>query len=96
MSNTWENIEGSRSEHDVVFYGLSTCAWCKKAKEYLEESGVSFRYISVDQVPKDERHQIVEELTKHNPNRNFPTVVIDGSKVIVGYNPDSLKKELGL
>ena len=96
MPSAWEHIEGSKSEHDVLFFGLSTCGWCKKTKQYLEENGVAFKYVSVDQVPRDERDAVVEELTKHNPNRNFPTVVIDGSKVVVGYNPESLQKELGL
>lgn len=96
MSQTWESIEGSKSDHDVTFFGLSTCGWCRKTKQFLEENDVSFKYISVDLVPKDERGGVLEEMSKWNPNRNFPTVVIDDKKVVVGYNPDSLKKELGL
>lgn len=96
MSSIWEHVEGSKSDHEVMFYGLSTCVWCKRTKKFLEESGVSFEYCSVDLVPKEQRPGVLEELTKHNPNRNFPTVVIDGGTVVVGYNPDSLKKELGL
>jgi glutaredoxin-like protein NrdH len=96
MSETWEKIDGSKSEHDVRFFGLSTCVWCKRTKQFLVDNDVSFVYCSVDTVPKEEQSHVLEELTKHNPNRNFPTVVVDGSKVIVGYNPDLLKQELGL
>ncbi|MFH1501612.1 MAG: glutaredoxin family protein [Candidatus Eisenbacteria bacterium] len=96
MPGAWEHIEGSRSEHEIMFFGLSTCGWCRKTKEFLEESGVTFEYCSVDEVSKDEQPGVLETLTKHNPRRNFPTVVVDGSKVIVGYNPDLLKQELGL
>jgi glutaredoxin-like protein NrdH len=96
MSDIWEVVTGSRSEHDVVFYGLSTCVWCKKTKKFLEDSGVGFRYVSVDLVPRELRDGVLEEMSRHNPNRNFPTVVIDGSRVVVGYNPDSLTRELGL
>jgi glutaredoxin len=96
MSEVWERIEGPRRDHEVVFFGLSTCVWCKRTKKFLEENGVTFDYCSVDTVSKDEQPEVLEQLSKHNPNRNFPTVVIDGKKVIVGYNPDSLKQELGL
>ncbi len=96
MIGSWEIIEGSRSEHDVKFFGLSTCGWCKKTREFLEDNDVSFRLIYVDLVPRGDRDSVLEELSKWNPNRNFPTVVVDDSKVVVGYQVDSLKTELGL
>lgn len=96
MHDIWESVEGSRSDHEIRFYGLSTCGWCKKTRKFLEDSGVSFKYVSVDLVPKGLQAEVIEELSKWNPNRNFPTVVIDDGKVVVGYDPDLLGRELGL
>ncbi len=96
MEGKWEHTDGSRTGHRVKFYGLSTCGWCRKTRQFLEDNDVSFDFIYVDLVPKGERGEVLEELTRWNPNRNFPTVVIDDDKVVVGYNPDSLKTELEL
>ncbi|MBD3348966.1 MAG: glutaredoxin family protein [Candidatus Eisenbacteria bacterium] len=96
MNGEWQSIQGENSSHDVVFYGLSTCVWCKKTRKLLEDSDVSFRYLDVDLVPREKRGGVVDELKRVNPTGSFPTVVIDGDKVVVGYRPEQLMEELGL
>jgi len=80
----------------VLFYGLSTCIWCKRTREFLEGEVVAFEYVYVDKLEGDERTAALEEIQRHNPSRNFPTIVIDGDQVIVGYKIDALKGALGL
>jgi len=96
MEGKWQEVGGKEQEHEVLFYGLSTCVWCKKTRQFLEDRGVSFRYIYVDLVPREERGEVVGELRRVNPSGNFPTVVIDGDRVVVGYRPEELEKELGI
>jgi glutaredoxin-like protein NrdH len=96
MSEAKGSVAGKAAEHEVRFYGLSTCVWCKRTRAFLEESGVGFDYVYVDLLEGDERSEAIEAIRKVNPRTNFPTVVIDGSTVVVGYDPDRLKEALGL
>jgi glutaredoxin-like protein NrdH len=90
------SVPGARADHSVAFYGLSTCVWCKKTREFLESEGVAFDFTYVDLLTGDERSRAIDEVTKVNPRTNFPTVVVDGEQVVVGYDPDKLKEALGL
>jgi glutaredoxin len=96
MSDARGTIDGSASDHRILFYGLSTCVWCKRTREFLEESGVGFDYVYVDLLEGDERAEAIEEIKRVNPKTNFPTVVVDGGVAVVGYDPDRLKEALGL
>ena len=80
-------------EHDVKVYALSTCIHCKKAKEYLDQCGIKYNCVHVDQLTGDERKAMVEEVKKHNPSVSFPTILIDGD-VIVGFNQEKIDAAL--
>ncbi len=96
MSDARGTVGGNRQDHEVVFYGLTTCVWCERTRAFLEESDVGFDYVYVDMLKGDERAHAIEEIKRANPRTNFPTVVIDGTTTVVGYNPDQLKEALGL
>jgi len=91
----WSHVDGE-NKGEIQFYALSTCGWCRKTKQLLDELGVAYDYCYVDLLSGDERDQAVKELQGWNPNRSFPTVVINGSKVVVGYKPDRIKEVLGI
>lgn len=83
------------AENKVQVYALSTCIHCKRTKEYLDELGVEYDCIHVDQLSGDERKAAVAEVKKYNPSASFPTVVINEHCVVVGYKKEELKKHLG-
>lgn len=80
----------------VVLYALSTCAWCRRAKAFLDENDVEYQVIHVDLLEGDEKEQVLNEVRKWNPRRSFPTVVIDDAKSVAGFKPEMLKEALGL
>ena len=90
-----QTVQGSRSEHQVRVFALSTCMWCMKTKKLLEENSIEYKFENVDQLQGQEREQVLEEVKRHNPKVTFPTVVID-SKPVIGYKEDELKEALGL
>jgi len=96
MSDARGTVGGSSSDHRVLFYGLTTCVWCKRTRKFLEESDVGFDYVYVDMLQGDERAGAIDEIRRVNPKTSFPTVVIDGETAVVGYDPDRLKEVLGL
>ncbi|MGC8873563.1 MAG: glutaredoxin family protein [Chloroflexia bacterium] len=79
---------------DVFLYALSTCVWCRRTKALLQELGVAYRYIDVDLVPQDEQQEVMEQVARWNPQRNFPTLVIRNSQVIIGYQPERIREAL--
>ncbi|MGM0365444.1 MAG: glutaredoxin family protein [Actinomycetota bacterium] len=79
----------------VIIYALSTCIWCKKTKNLLKDMGIDYSYIDVDLLEGDEREQILAEMKKHNPDGGFPTLVIDDSHCIVGFDEKKISEKLG-
>lgn len=78
----------------VLLFALSTCVWCKKTKRLLNDLGVEYFYVDVDQVEEDEKAEVVEQLKKWNSKSSFPTLVIDEKRCIVGFKKDEIKEAI--
>ncbi|RME31829.1 MAG: glutaredoxin family protein [Thermoflexia bacterium] len=91
-----ESIPGIHNRHHVIFYGLSTCIWCKRTRQFLESSNVAFEVVYVDLLQGPEREATVEQVRRWNPSVSFPTLVIDGRRAIIGYRPEEIREALGL
>ena len=72
----------------VKVYSTPTCPWCHKAKEFLEENKIEFEDINVA-----EDQKAAEEMVEKSGQRGVPVIMID-DEVIVGFNPDAIKKAL--
>jgi glutaredoxin len=79
---------------DIVLYAISTCGWCKKTKSLLNTLGVEYRYINVDFLDKDEKEKITDEVKKWNPHCNYPTIIVDNKKSIIGYKEKEIREAL--
>ena len=90
------SVPGRHNEHHTVFYGLSTCVWCKRTRKFLEDQGIAFDYIYVDLLSGQEREGVVAQVRRWNPSVSFPTLVVDESRCVVGYKPEQIKEALGL
>jgi glutaredoxin-like protein NrdH len=87
---------GGQKKGDIMLYAISTCAWCKKTKKFLKSLGVEYRYIDVDMLDPNEKEKIDGEVMKWNPQRNYPMMVVNNKKCIVGYKEDEIKEALQL
>jgi glutaredoxin len=88
-----EHVAG-RKAGDIMLYALSTCGWCRKTRELLEQLGVAYDYEYVDQLQGEEREKAVAAVRKWNPAGNFPTVVLDNQRCIIGFQEEALKEAL--
>ncbi|CAJ37547.1 glutaredoxin family protein [Methanocella arvoryzae] len=88
-----EHVPG-RKNGEVVLYALSTCVWCGKTRELLTELGVEYSYVYVDLLSGAEFDRTVAEMARWNKSRSFPTLVINNSKVIVGFREDEIREVL--
>ncbi|BDQ36065.1 hypothetical protein SYK_04250 [Pseudodesulfovibrio nedwellii] len=93
--NETENTFDTEAFHmnDIKIYALSTCIHCRNAKKYLDECGVKYECVHVDELSGDDRKQIVQEIKSHNPAVSFPTIVIKDT-VVVGYHKDKIDAAL--
>jgi glutaredoxin-like protein NrdH len=88
-------VPGKNAGH-LVLYALSTCPWCKKTKKLLEDLGVEYEFADVDLLTGDEKDEAVKVIRKWNPRSSFPTLVVDDSLCIVGFEEDKIRKALKL
>jgi glutaredoxin len=70
---------------EVFLYALSTCPWCRKAKQWFADTGVPFEFVDVDLLKGDEQTAATEKAHELSGGRRFPVAVING-EVVVGFN----------
>jgi glutaredoxin-like protein NrdH len=80
-----------RDTMQVKVFALSTCPYCKMARQFLSEQDVIFDVTEVDKLEGQERTDAVEEVKRLSGGTSFPVIVID-DEVIVGYNKPRIKE----
>lgn len=78
----------------LKLYALSTCIWCRKTEKHLSELGYKYDVVYVDKLAGKEKDAAMKVVEKYNPNRSFPTLVIDDAKAVVGFKPDEIRKAI--
>jgi glutaredoxin-like protein NrdH len=89
-----KHIEG-KNKGRVMLFALSTCVWCKRTKRLLDELAIAYDYIDVDLLDGTEREEVNKKVLRWNPSGSYPTIVLDDSKCIVGFDPEKIKEVLG-
>lgn len=80
---------------EVKLYSLSTCSHCLDTKEFLNQCGVNYDCVDVDQLDQEQRKKLLEEIKQVNPKCTFPTLVV-GDKVIIGFQKEEIKEILSI
>jgi len=83
-----------KNKGPILLYALSTCVWCKKTKQLLDQMGVEYDYVEVDLLQGKERTEATDEVKKLNPRCSFPTLSING-QCVVGYDEQKVEEALG-
>jgi glutaredoxin-like YruB-family protein len=71
-----------------VIFSTSTCSWCRRAKRYFREKGVSFKEINVERDPAAAR-----DLVRKTGQSGVPVIKI-GNAWIVGFDKERIDREL--
>ena len=77
----------------IILYALSTCIWCRKTKQLLDQLGVEYNYVEVDLLQGDDRTKATDEVKKMNPRCSFPTLSIN-DQCIVGFDEQKIMEAL--
>ena len=89
-------VPGQRKNHTVLMYTISTCGWCKQCKQFMKDKGVQHEYIDVDLCTEKDRNTIHDEIKRRGGALSFPTIIIDGKKLITGFRQKEIEEALEL
>jgi len=92
----FSKVSGQKNQHKVVLYALSTCAWCKMTKQFLEDNDVEFAYVYVDLCEEEDKQKIRQQIQSKGGPLSYPTIIVDDNMLITGFRADKLKEALGL
>jgi glutaredoxin len=77
----------------IELYALSTCGWCRKTRDWLDEHRVAYQLCYMDQVNGEEKEAAKNRLLEFVSRLSFPVLIIDdGKEVIQGYKPEKFEE----
>lgn len=77
----------------ITLYCTRWCADCRRAKQFLEERGVAYSEVNIDEIP--EAADVV--LRVNNGRRKVPTVLVNGRYFACSpFDPYQLAEELNI
>ncbi len=89
-------VPGNNNKHRVLVYALSTCAWCKMAKRFLNDHNIEYEYVDVDLTTDEDHEKIRQDIINKGGEPSFPTLIVDNKTVITGFRKDLIKEALEL
>jgi glutaredoxin len=87
-------VEGRNKKHHVLMYALSTCAWCKRTKQFLKNNEVEYEYVDIDLATQEDKEKIRQDIVNHGGNLSYPTIIVDNKRLITGYDEAQIREAL--
>ncbi|MDH5481834.1 MAG: glutaredoxin family protein [Candidatus Bathyarchaeota archaeon] len=87
-------VPGKNNKHTILLYALSTCAWCKMAKQFLKDKNLEFEYVDVDLCNDEDKEEIRKHILSKGGVLSYPTMIIDDKILITGFRKDKLQEIL--
>jgi glutaredoxin-like protein NrdH len=87
-------VPGKNNEHRVRVYALSTCAWCKLTKKFLNGQSVEYEYVDVDLCDEKDHEEIARDIKRRGGSLSYPTLIIDDNILITGFREDKIREAL--
>lgn len=92
----YTTVAGTRHDHDLKLYALSTCGFCKRAMKYLEARGEQYAYVHLDLIDLELKRQVKRELkAKYDDLPVFPILTIDDAQAMSGFSEERWSERLG-
>jgi glutaredoxin len=91
----FQHVDGA-DKGRILVYALSTCMWCRMAKNLLKDLGIGFEYVDVDLLPVEEKDAVKKEIRKWNPDGSYPTIVIRDKDCVSGFDEIEIKEKIGM
>lgn len=91
------SVDGAHRPHELTVYSLSTCAFCKRAMQFLRENSVAFRFVYLDQLDFDLKRAVKAELKeRYGDIRVYPILTVDDDSALTGFVQEKWAEAAGL
>lgn len=91
----FEMVSGTPLSQPITLFALSTCGFCRRAIEYLDELGYAYRFVHMDKLPRDKQDAIRTYVKrKYRTTLSFPFLCLGESDFLTGFIRASWEKEL--
>ncbi len=80
-ASTKESIEDFIASNPVAMYSFTTCPFCRKAKDYLEDQGIAYSAIELDLLDDNKGNEFRAELGKLTKRTSVPSIFIGGTYI---------------
>lgn len=87
-------VSGKKTKHKVFLYTLSSCAWCKLTKKFLQDNDIQFEYIDVDLCQIEEVRKIKQDMISRGGIITYPTIIVDDKIMISRFQEEKIRKVL--
>ncbi len=85
-------IEEAMQPTELIIYGALWCGDCRRAKRFLDERGVGYTWIDIEQ--SDEA--VAEVMRLNRGMRSIPTLVFRDGSTLVEPSNGELARKLGI
>ena len=76
--STKQSIEDFISSSPVAMYSFTTCPFCRKAKDFLDDQNIAYKVIELDLLEGNTGNEIRAELGKMTKRTSVPSIFIGG------------------
>ena len=87
-------VPGRNNKHKVLMYAISTCAWCKRTKNFLRDNNIEYEYVDIDLCGREDREEIRKDILSRGGRLSYPTIIIDNKSLITGFQEDKIREAL--
>ncbi len=79
----------------ITVYSLKTCPYCRLVESFLDDHGVEYERIMVDELGGEEQKKAIAEAYRLSGQRSFPVIRIN-ERSIIGFDEARMRKALNL
>jgi glutaredoxin len=83
------------ADKKITVYALSTCPWCRKAKQFFKDHNIVVEEIDFDLCDPKRQEEALAQMKRFGAGDSFPFVLI-GNDPIEGFDPDRYCELLGI
>jgi mycoredoxin len=80
------------TEPELVVYATGWCGDCRRARSFLDDHALPYRWVDIDHDPDGEK--LVRKLNRGN--RSVPTLIFPDGSILVEPSTLQLKRKFGL
>ena len=74
-------VDGFVDSNKVAMFSFTTCPFCRRAKDYLEENGIDYEAIELDELEGNEGNEIRAVLGRKTKRTSVPSIFVKGQYI---------------